>query len=314
MRAYFRIDPKMVENKLKAGYTPAQIGAYVMLLSQAEQQPHRGRFRSLVELKAAMDCMVEEAGPSAAMSKYVPFLLKQRDVVKLDGGPYYVDGWDEWQEGNWQVAERMRRVRERKHAHGPDTPPITRADTGAGTPVDTARVTPPVTVDVTVGVTPDVTARDARRGAGAATPIVVAAPRPSAVSREQEAAYEAALPLPLPPEVLERNEALRSQCSEIVVRPLKGFERDLILGWASTLRREGEFVPVDEVMGLVRYEMAQPTPDGTLPSNLAWCADKVATLARGRAVTSSMPLSVRQSMSYDQQLAEYAEQLRQEGR
>lgn len=310
----------MVEKKLAAGYTPAQIGAFVMLLSQAEQQPQRGRFRSLVELRAAMDCMVEEAGPGAAMSKYVPFLLKQRDVVKLpDGGPYYVDGWDEWQEGNWQVAERMRRVRERQSRKGGDggpSRPVTRTDTHVVTGTVSPAVTAPVTVDVTAGVTPDVTARDARRSAAAAAPYVAAAASDVAVSRQQQAASETApLPLPLSPEVVRRTEELEAGCLEILAgRPLKPPERDLIRSWASTLRRGGELVPVPEILDVVRREMTRPTPEGGLPANLAWCADAVAALARERAGPAQpLPRSVREAIDYDQAWAEHAERLRQEG-
>src|SRR5690348_14266411 len=175
----------MVEEKLKKGYTPAQIGAYVMLLCQSEQQPRRGRFRSLVELKAAMDCMVETAGASARMSQFVSHLLKQDDVERQDDGTYYPPGWDEWQEGNWQVAERMRRVREGKAERAAKKRGVTRTDTDAVTGTDTAPVTPEVTVPtVTPTVTPGVTAtvsvekvdlsavtaRDARSSAAAAAP------------------------------------------------------------------------------------------------------------------------------------------------
>jgi hypothetical protein len=317
MRSYFRLDPQMVEKKLAAGYTPAQVGAFVMLLSQAEQQPQRGRFRSLVELRAAMDCMVEEAGPGAAMSKYVPFLLKQGDVVKLpDGGPYYVDGWDEWQEGNWQVAERMRRVRERKGGDGSPRPPVTRTDTRVVTGVVTPPVTPDVTAPVTVGVTPDVTARDARRLAAATAPIVAVAAGDVAVSRRRQAASETEpLPLPLTPEVERRAAEITEGCLEILAgRPLRRPERDLIQAWASTLRRGGELVPVPEILGVVRRQMTEPTPTGSLPAKLGWCADDVAALARERAgPAQALPRSVREAIDYDQAWAEHAERLRQEG-
>lgn len=398
VRSYFRVDPKIVEKKLAAGYTPAQIGAFLMLLSQAEQQPQRGRFRSLVELKAAMDCMVEEAGPGAGMSKYVPLLLKEGDVVKLergdphyvDGHPYYVEGWDEWQEGNWQVAERMRRVRERKNGSGPAPHPVTRTDTGSVTPSDTAVVTPAVTVDVTAGVTGEpenaspeaidalqarlaaldnayetsqvvsyepvpegvlaqiadaepsrrlpprsdkppsefrngqnvtvgVTARDARRSAAAATaPIVAVAAEPSAVSRRRQTACEAdPLPMPLSPEVAQRSKTLTEGCLEILVaRPLRRFERDYIQGWAATLRRGGELVPVEEILATVRIGMTTPKADGSLPANLGWVADDVATLARERASPSleSMPRATQEAVALDRVWAERAAQLRQEGR
>jgi hypothetical protein len=281
----------MVENKLAAGYTPAQVGAFVMLLSQAEQQPQRGRFRTLGELRAAMDCMVEKVGKTARMSPFVPFLIDRKDVIRLDDGTYYVEGWDEWQEGNWQVAERMRRVRERKADVTADALPDDEEVTAPVTGAVTGAVTPPVTVGVTVGVTPAVTpavtARDARRSAAAATPGAEApyvATELPAVSRQRQAASETAVtPLPLPPEVQERVRELDDGCGGILARQLRGPERDLVLRWASTLRRAGELVAVSEVLDVVAYEMRRPTPDGTLPVNLAWCADAVATLARERA-------------------------------
>jgi hypothetical protein len=313
VRSYFRVDPKMVERKLAAGYTPAQIGAFVMLLCQAEQQPQRGRFRSLVELRAAMDCMVEEAGPTAGMSKHVSFLLSRKDVVKLPEGPYYVDGWDEWQEGNWQVAERMRRVRERQTANGP----ITGTDTGPVTPPVTGAVTPVVTPPVTVAVTPDVTARDARSSAAAAAPNVAAAASRLAVSRQQQAASETVLaPLPLAPEVQQRVRDLDEGCAGILVRPLKAIERELVLSWASKLRRHGELVPVAEVLATVEREMARPTQDGTPAVNLGWVDGAVAALARSANAgsLSAMPRSAQEAVALDQVWAERAKQLRQEGR
>lgn len=88
-------------------------------------------------------------------------------------------------------------------------------------------------------------------------------------------------PMPLSPEVRGRVEALEEGCLEILAgRRLKAFERDLVLGWASTLRRSGELVPVDEILAVVRRKMAQLTPEGTLPANLKWCADDVQALAR----------------------------------
>lgn len=123
MRAYIRLDPKMVEEKLAAGYTLAQIGAYAMLIGQAEQQSQRGYFKSMALLRAAMDCMVEEHGTRARVSQHLSFLMEQRDVVKLDQGGYYVEGWREWQEGDHKPHERMELVRGRKGRPGdPESP------------------------------------------------------------------------------------------------------------------------------------------------------------------------------------------------
>lgn len=123
-------------------------------------------------------------------------------------------------------------------------------------------------------------------------------------------------PLPLSTEAAGRVAALEDGCLEILAaRPLKGFERDLVLGWASTLRRGGQLVPLEEILAVVRRKMAQPTADGSLPANLKWCADDVAALAREPATSAAtLPRSVRESMSYHDQLSELEERLRQEGR
>jgi hypothetical protein len=86
--------------------------------------------------------------------------------------------------------------------------------------------------------------------------------------------------MPVSAEVADRVEELEAGCSEILVRPLRHSERDLVLAWASKLRRAGELVPVVEILAVVQRKMLQPTQDGSLPANLAWCADDVATLAR----------------------------------
>jgi len=99
--------------------------------------------------------------------------------------------------------------------------------------------------------------------------------------RAAREAPAAVMPMPLSPEVVERTEALTDGCLEVLAsRPLKRFERDFVQGWASTLRRDGDLVPVDEILAVVRRKMAQLTPDGTPAANLGWCADDVAALAR----------------------------------
>lgn len=117
MRSFIRLDPKVVEEKLKAGYTLAQIGAWFMLQCQAEQQPERGRFRSMGLLKAAMDCAEEVAGAKARASQFLPFLL-DKDITRLDDGTYYAEGWDELQEGDIKPQERMEVVRGRRGRPG----------------------------------------------------------------------------------------------------------------------------------------------------------------------------------------------------
>lgn len=103
-RAYLRVDPAFYERKLEQGYSLPQIAAYIGCLCLADSQTNRGRFRDLPVLKALL-------GPGA---RHVPYLLERGDLVIEARGRVYVDGWDEWQEGDWQVKERLARVRSRK--------------------------------------------------------------------------------------------------------------------------------------------------------------------------------------------------------
>lgn len=128
-RAYLRLDPgyyerKVIDQDYPAGAALALIGA----LCLAEYQPTRGRFRSRAVLRTLL-------GPNA---KWVSYLVEHGDLVERDG-VLYVDGWDEWQEGDWKVTERVRRIRARRSVT-------------AGV---TAGVTPPVTVAVTVATESD---------------------------------------------------------------------------------------------------------------------------------------------------------------
>jgi hypothetical protein len=112
-RAYLRLDPAFYEKKLEQGYPLAAIGALCGVLCLAELQPARGRFRDLAVLKALL-------GPSA--SRQVPFLVEHGDLIP-EGSRIYVDGWDEWQEGDVTVKERMVRVRNRKAGRNGDRNP-----------------------------------------------------------------------------------------------------------------------------------------------------------------------------------------------
>ena len=100
MRAYHRVDPLMDERK--SHYSPAQFGAFLKVQLIAGRQSHRGRFKTLTHLTGALP---------AAYVRHVAFLIEQRD------GTYLVDGWDEWQEGDVTVKERMTRLRNR-HRNG----------------------------------------------------------------------------------------------------------------------------------------------------------------------------------------------------
>lgn len=94
-KAYLRFDPNLDSTH------PAP-GDMIAVLCAANRQPWRGRFKS-----------------PALASRVLGRALYRRSVERgdliLNGeGCVYVDGWDEWQEHDWTVGERMRRVRARK--------------------------------------------------------------------------------------------------------------------------------------------------------------------------------------------------------
>ena len=144
-RAYLRTLPDLYERKAfgtdsHPPYPPAAIACFLGVLCFGEQQPQRGRFKSRRLLVALLE---GPAGEGRAIARQVSFLIDQGDLVQMPGGGLYIEGWDELQEGNWQVAERMARYRGR-----------------------TKGVTPPVTVGVTVPVTVAVTDDPSRVDSG----------------------------------------------------------------------------------------------------------------------------------------------------
>lgn len=114
-RAYLRLDPAFYERKLDQGYTLPQIAAFVGCLCLAEQQVNRGRFRNVVVLKALL-------GPGG---RQVTTLVERGDLIVDQRGRVYIDGWDEWQEGDVTVPERMRRLRTRKSVTGDTVTTVT---------------------------------------------------------------------------------------------------------------------------------------------------------------------------------------------
>jgi len=94
-RAYLRIDPNL-------DLTQTDPGSFVRLLCAAARQPERGRFRD----RALFERVVGRAKART--------FLDRCDVTVQPDGRYYVEGWDEWQEGDYTVADRMRRMRQRR--------------------------------------------------------------------------------------------------------------------------------------------------------------------------------------------------------
>jgi hypothetical protein len=104
-KAYLRVDPNLDS-------THPRPGDFIRLLCAASRQPQRGRFRDREVLDLAV-------GVEAAA-----YLIKRGDVIS-QRGRLYVDGWDEWQEGDLTVGERMTRVRAKRAASTAGRPRVT---------------------------------------------------------------------------------------------------------------------------------------------------------------------------------------------
>jgi len=113
-KAYLRLDPNLDQ-------THPDPGAMVKLLCAAARQPQRGRFKS----RAVLDNILGRASAKRA--------LERHDVVPLPDGRLYVDGWDDWQEGDMTVAERQARIRARRA--GGAVEPLASRDTGVTQPL-----------------------------------------------------------------------------------------------------------------------------------------------------------------------------------
>jgi len=158
-RSYFRTLPDLYERKAfgtdtHPAYPPSAVACFVGVLCFAEQQPERGRFKSRRVLVALLE---GPHGKGRSIAKQLGYLIEHGDLVEKADGTLYVEGWDELQEGNWQVAERMERYRDRRKAvtvpvtveHQSDTAPVTDdpsrvvAESGRQRAVDTGRETAP---------------------------------------------------------------------------------------------------------------------------------------------------------------------------
>jgi hypothetical protein len=95
-RAYLRVDPNVDQA------FPDLRNTFIGLLCSAARQPERGRYQS------------RKRAEQLHSRAFIRGCLEREDLVALPDGRLYVDGWDEWQEGDLTVAERMRRMRERR--------------------------------------------------------------------------------------------------------------------------------------------------------------------------------------------------------
>lgn len=112
-RAYLRTDPGIWRRKVvEQRYPAALFAAFQAVLCLAEEQPDRGRFRSERLLRLLLD--EPKDGVRVLWGRHVTELVRRGDLVRLADGTLYVDGWDEWQEGDVTVRERMQRLRDRR--------------------------------------------------------------------------------------------------------------------------------------------------------------------------------------------------------
>ena len=92
-KAYLRIDPNIDAKHPSPG-------DMIALMCAANRQPKRGVFKT----------------PKLAEHVLGRSLYKrcvERGDLIQNGVGVYVDGWEEWQEGDWTVGERMTRLRHR---------------------------------------------------------------------------------------------------------------------------------------------------------------------------------------------------------
>ena len=122
-RAYLRVDPGFYERKvIEDRYPLPAVAALIGCFCLGEMQPTRGRFRDVSVLRALL-------GPAA---KWTAYLIEQGDLIVQGNGTVYIDGWDEWQEGDVTVKERMQRIRNRRKVTPAAVSPPSKAEGGAG--------------------------------------------------------------------------------------------------------------------------------------------------------------------------------------
>ena len=112
-RAYIRLDPSLPERKEE--YPDGAFRAFVECFCYAETQPRRGHFRNVRILRAYL----------GRRARWIPYLVAHGDLAAVSDGSYYVEGWEEWQEGDVTVADRMKRIRAKRAVTVRVTPPVT---------------------------------------------------------------------------------------------------------------------------------------------------------------------------------------------
>jgi hypothetical protein len=133
VRHYIRVVPDIYARKALGDcegkhppYPPEAVVAYLGCLCLAETQQPRGRFRN----RKVLEGELEGSGAGAEYAGWVQFLIDNGDLIEQDDRTIYVEGWDEMQEGDWTVGERMRRYRSRR------SPQPVRVDDGDADPAN----------------------------------------------------------------------------------------------------------------------------------------------------------------------------------
>lgn len=93
-KAYLRADPNLDQHP--------DPGAMVILMCEANRQPERGRFKALDRARSIIG------------RKRMQACVDRGDLVAQPDGRWLLSGWDEWQEGDFTVGERMARLRAKK--------------------------------------------------------------------------------------------------------------------------------------------------------------------------------------------------------